>query len=477
MTPYSEPPENSDDCHECGKGGDLLCCDTCENSYHFTCLKPALDPKNPPQGEWHCPKCSIRNSFSTLIAHSNHFKKTEFQVPQEIKGHFIGVDEGVVFERDYARNLKNQRYYKSAPHLPRLTKPPKQDGPTTYANPMLLRERDNKGDLIKCSRCGFSSGGTRPIITCDYCPCRFHLDCLDPPRAQPPNPKVGWMCPNHVTDNDMIATKEVNGHERTRRIRRTKNMAYIDCDILLPDDPNQSLFDEDWREKRSRFLGGDVVLNFISAVKNDHHERQKEYAASVEKKCLDLTRQITLEYLEKQGVLGASNLTTELPAFFTQNVSGSIRNMIAGAPVSTQDFDAASSLLGLSRSEPEPVAVQTPIVAGAERAGTTNFTNTATATNAANVANASAPASSGAAPKTASRIDKDSALESSHAATSPSLDFTNPSKAASAVSMKSDHPDSDRLPRIPVFNRNKRSRDDQGYGEQPAQKRPHTDSE
>jgi hypothetical protein len=381
-----------------------------------------LDPKNPPQGEWHCPKCSIRNSFSTLIAHSNHFKKTEFQVPQEIKEHFVGVDEGIVYERDYARNLKNQRYYKAAPHLPRLTKPPKQDGPTAYANPLLLREIDNKGDLIRCSRCGFSSQGTRPIITCDYCPCRFHLDCLDPPRAQPPNPKIGWMCPNHVTPDDMIATKEVNGYERVRRIRRTKNMAHIDCDILLPDDPNATLFDEDWREKRSRVIGSDVVLNFITAVKDDHHERQKQYAANVEKKCMDLTRQITLEFLEKQGVVGAAELTTELPAFFTENVSGSIRSMIAGAPVTTQEFDAASVLLGLSRSEPEP-GLQDPIVT-----------------------------------------------------TSPPLATTNSPKTASAASPDSEAPGSGDLAQPPVVNR-KRSRDDQGVAEGPAQKRPHPDSE
>ncbi|CAI7632876.1 unnamed protein product [Penicillium glandicola] len=447
-----EPPENSDDCHQCGKGGDLLCCDTCINSYHFECLDPPLDPKNPPQGEWHCPKCSIRNSFSTLIAHSKHYKKTEFQLPQDIKEHFHGVDEGIVFDGDYARNLKHQRYYKSAPHLPRLTKAPKQDGPTIYANPMLLREYDNKGDCIRCSKCGFTSQGTRPIITCDYCPCRFHLDCLDPPRANPPNPKVGWMCPNHVTPDDMIATKEFNGNERTRRVRRTKNIAYIDCDIMLPDDPNQSLFDEDWREKRARFLGGDVVLNFISAVKNDHLEREKEYAKTVEQKCLDLTKQLTNEYLNRAQPAGITNNITQngLPAELTQNVSYAVNNMIAGAPVSTEDFDAAAALLGMATSQPPAVGE-------------------------GHIAEAAGPTSP-VAQKTLSRIDEESTLGSSHAATPPPLDTSHPPKA-SPDAEELHHSDSEHLPRIPVFNRNKRSRaDDQGSAGEPAQKRQYTKS-
>ncbi|KAJ5841905.1 hypothetical protein N7534_011735 [Penicillium rubens] len=446
-----EPPDNSDDCHQCGKGGDLLCCDTCINSYHFDCLDPPLDPKNPPQGEWHCPKCSIRNSFSTLIAHSKHYKKTEFQVPQDIKEHFHGVDEGIVFEDGYARNLKHQRYYKPAPHLPRLTKPPKQDGPVTYANPMLLRETDNKGDCIRCSKCGFTSQGTRPIITCDYCPCRFHLDCLDPPRANPPNPKVGWMCPNHVTPDDMIASKDINGsNERTRRVRRTKNMAYIDCDIMLPDDPNQSLFDEEWREKRSRFLGGDVCLNFITAVKNDHRERENEYARNVERKCLDLTKQLTNEYLNRAETAGIPNNLTEkgLPADFTQNVSSAVNSMIAGAPVSTEEFDAAAALLSMATSQPPAVGE-------------------------GHIAEAAGPASP-VAQKPLSRIDEESTLGSSHAATSPPPEASHPAKASSDA--EESH-DSELLPRIPVFKRNKRSRpDDHGSAGEPAQKRQYTKS-
>ncbi|KAJ5770274.1 uncharacterized protein N7511_002325 [Penicillium nucicola] len=450
-----EPPENSDNCHHCGKGGELLCCDTCDNAFHFHCLDPPLDPKNPPQGEWHCPKCSIRNSFSTLIAHSKHFKKTEFQVPQPIKDTFEGVNEGIVFDRDYARNPKHLRYYKPGPHLPRLTKAPKQDGPTLYANPQLLRETDAKGDLIRCSRCSFTSAG-RPIITCDYCTCRFHLDCLDPPRAHPPNPKVGWMCPNHVTPDDMIATKEVDGLSRVRRVRRTKNMKFIDCDIHLPDDPNQSIFDDDWKERRARFYAGDVVLNFISTVKDDNFERQKQYAHNVEQKCLDLTKKLTENYLSRHGLTGASDTQpmASMPAELEQQISSSVRGMISGAPVSTVDFDAASALLGLSQAEPPA-------------SGESHMTD---------------PASS----KAGSRVDEGIAVESSHVTSPTQMNAPKSPTAPSHTSQQSEYADSDILPRIPVFftsaafNRHKRSRPDdddekdQDSVEEPAQKRLHT---
>ena len=35
-----------------------------------------------------------------------------------------------------------------------------------------------------------------PLVQCDFCPCHFHMDCLDPPLAEIPSDV--WMCPNHV---------------------------------------------------------------------------------------------------------------------------------------------------------------------------------------------------------------------------------------------------------------------------------------
>lgn len=46
---------NYDLCCACGAGGDLLCCDSCPNSFHLDCVEPALETV--PKGAWHCNAC------------------------------------------------------------------------------------------------------------------------------------------------------------------------------------------------------------------------------------------------------------------------------------------------------------------------------------------------------------------------------------------------------------------------------------
>lgn len=47
----------------------------------------------------------------------------------------------------------------------------------------------------KCNECR-KSCRIAPLISCDFCPLFFHMDCLDPPLTSPPSGR--WMCPNHV---------------------------------------------------------------------------------------------------------------------------------------------------------------------------------------------------------------------------------------------------------------------------------------
>ena len=52
--------ENEDECGICGKEGDLLCCDGCEQSYHKKCLglgiRDGVDP-----GTWFCTECDLKD--------------------------------------------------------------------------------------------------------------------------------------------------------------------------------------------------------------------------------------------------------------------------------------------------------------------------------------------------------------------------------------------------------------------------------
>lgn len=46
---------SDDHCRNCGKMGELLCCELCPAVYHLECLSPALNEV--PANEWYCPVC------------------------------------------------------------------------------------------------------------------------------------------------------------------------------------------------------------------------------------------------------------------------------------------------------------------------------------------------------------------------------------------------------------------------------------
>ena len=57
---------------------------------------------------------------------------------------------------------------------------------------------------IMCASCGLTSGGKRQMLKCDYCAAHWHLDCLNPPMANPPHINLesshrdAWRCPRHI---------------------------------------------------------------------------------------------------------------------------------------------------------------------------------------------------------------------------------------------------------------------------------------
>ena len=59
MTGVDEPEMNADICLVCGKGGQLLLCDSCPGAYHMGCVGETrwTIPKGDEQ--WHCPECKV----------------------------------------------------------------------------------------------------------------------------------------------------------------------------------------------------------------------------------------------------------------------------------------------------------------------------------------------------------------------------------------------------------------------------------
>ena len=137
---------------------------------------------------------------------------------------------------------------------------------------------------------------TREIIACDFCPCSWHLDCLDPPLASAPNrkstngkPRHTWMCPAHIDDELLhldpslqksnTSAKGINPPTgRSYRVRRPKNPKIIDIGLRrgfrnngLIEVENESSGEED--EEILRELSGGPVRAPEKGIKLDFIER------------------------------------------------------------------------------------------------------------------------------------------------------------------------------------------------------------
>ncbi|KAL4903254.1 hypothetical protein BDW74DRAFT_53692 [Aspergillus multicolor] len=270
-----EPEENNDFCRQCKGTGRLLCCDGCVYSYHFSCLDPPLDPTNPPGGDWFCPKCTMSRSLNTLVGGMDQVNGRDFALPNKIRDFFAGV-----------RTDDSGKYEEVAP-LPRIN-PRAARGSRIgrYDDPFLLRITDAKGKLIVCVRCGHTTNGRRPIIQCDFCPCAFHMDCLDPPLAVPPTQRAGsdrlyhtWMCPNHALHDMCYPVKDDEGYEFMKRIRRPKNPRYVDIEILPEKEEDENLEDEEKEGITYRVSEKGIKLDFIQRVKRENENAAAKKAA------------------------------------------------------------------------------------------------------------------------------------------------------------------------------------------------------
>ncbi|KAF9086636.1 hypothetical protein BGX23_008686 [Mortierella sp. AD031] len=153
-------------------------------------LKPPVDPLNLPD-EWSCNECRIKSHppepsspsiFQQLLDNINQSDPQTFELPQEIRSYFRGVEtsgDGAYVETvDYKPLESNTRMQ------------------SVWENALELT--DKKGDIRLCYRCSKSACGGRWMINCEHCPLHWHLDCLSPPLASPPASTRKWMCPNHA---------------------------------------------------------------------------------------------------------------------------------------------------------------------------------------------------------------------------------------------------------------------------------------
>ncbi|KAJ4303764.1 hypothetical protein N0V90_002665 [Kalmusia sp. IMI 367209] len=194
--PDSPPSESDDLCSACKGAGEFVCCDTCPRVFHFLCCDPPrLDA---PTGSFQCHECTakqkpgddspVESSLGPLFRSLESTNTRAFALPTDIQSHF----ENVAARPDGS-------YYEDIKKFP-LSK----NSGYGYQKPDYTKLVDSDHKPIMCASCGLTSGGKRQMLKCDYCAAYWHLDCLDPPMANPPHINLesshrdAWRCPRHI---------------------------------------------------------------------------------------------------------------------------------------------------------------------------------------------------------------------------------------------------------------------------------------
>lgn len=286
--------DNDEFCASCGGEGKLLCCDGCTNSFHHACLEPPLNPDEEVEGEWFCPRCVARRTrdavyptglLGLVLRRVDDVIPKAYSLPHDIREYFEGVrtgDEGEYEEVGLPRTQNNVGRMNRAGFI---------------EEPNYKETRDSKGNIIRCYYCKQTSGG-RDIIPCDFCPAKWHLDCIDPPLAVPPRRRAGdkpgasWRCPLHI-DHDLVAVsrqaeKAPGALGRIPRPRKPKHAIPLDVPTargfrnngvieveLMKDQPELDKTKEvQMHGKVYRIPEMAIRLDFIDRVKKSWYEDQ-----------------------------------------------------------------------------------------------------------------------------------------------------------------------------------------------------------
>ncbi|KAF8454638.1 hypothetical protein BDZ91DRAFT_852964 [Kalaharituber pfeilii] len=253
--------ENDDLCCVCNGPGKFLCCDRCPKSFHFTCINPPVDENNIPEDSWYCNKCSTqmnppvkqpRGLFGPLLEDIERRNPISFSLPEHIKTYFQGVQSGT--NGEYMELQDN--------------KPTRRGGFVEELD--HYRTKDKNGNPIFCYKCELSSLGQKKIVACDFCPLYWHLDCLNPPLANPPSQLRKWMCPAHAEQGLLQPRRPRNAKVVDTYLRRGhKNNGYIEIENSESEEEMQFTEHEDGGIIY-RLPERGIKLDFIDKIKAEH---------------------------------------------------------------------------------------------------------------------------------------------------------------------------------------------------------------
>lgn len=204
----SEPPaedadvsDNDDYCATCGGTGIFICCDSCPKSFHLLCCDPPI--REIPEENWNCNDCRAAQGmdvkrlwnelglFGPLLNSIHGRNPLEFRLPKRLRdATFIDVSTGDGHQYTDALLKPELSYSKiNGGQLVGYNKNEDLDIDGLY---------DKDGQPYLCHRCGKSGLQRRTLVPCDYCPLKWHLDCLSEPVTLAKTLGLKWRCPNHV---------------------------------------------------------------------------------------------------------------------------------------------------------------------------------------------------------------------------------------------------------------------------------------
>ncbi|EPX74483.1 Clr6 histone deacetylase associated PHD protein- 2 Cph2 [Schizosaccharomyces octosporus yFS286] len=288
---------NNDFCSACHGSGNFLCCETCPNSFHFSCIDPPIEETNLPDGAWYCNSCRYRslygegfeqedmedkmnneqdsmvNVWMRLCTDVDSSNPCQFQLPYTIRSYFQGIGIGVFGEYLETDIIKPSR--------------------TGRKNIMDDRDafllRDRNGAPVHCYHCQSSVLPCQSMVVCDYCLTYWHPDCLSPPLSTLPSSVRKWKCPNHAEH----VTPRYRLPKRARVIdvglpRGFKNRGNI---VIDDREDRESIQTIQWQGKIRVVPTKTFKLNFLEQIKDNIKNFDKMYREN-ESLCLKILPQL-----------------------------------------------------------------------------------------------------------------------------------------------------------------------------------------
>ncbi|KAK4227939.1 hypothetical protein QBC38DRAFT_443292 [Podospora fimiseda] len=265
--------DNDDFCSSCSNSGELVCCDGCVRSFHFNCVDPPLNPDTMPDNkEWFCQVCRTTRNPSAFPEHTGPFAMLFEQLDAKNSNAFgLPLEVRELFEN--VRTAPTGEYLDAA-----VVKPTARKKKNEEEAPDFFRLRDSEGKPALCHGCHKHSIANRAIIPCSACGIFWHIDCLDPPLANPP-PLRNWKCPLHIDELLPKLPGQLAPAHRYRKIKNSTdirpafsrgfvNNGYID---VIPDDSQPA---SGWRSVETygrtvRLPEKGIKLDFLSRAREN----------------------------------------------------------------------------------------------------------------------------------------------------------------------------------------------------------------